>query len=90
MGAGGEDCGGYVGIGIYDITAEVRYGAIDDECLPLTKCACGAEWAAWEGPILQLGPDDPYECPECHAKLYWEQDIRVKCIDYPEPSLDTD
>lgn len=73
-----------MGVAIYDITAEVKYEAIDDGLLPLTKCACGAEWVAWEGPILQTDSSTPYECPECHSKLYWEMDIRIKCVDYPE------
>lgn len=89
MGAGGEDCGGYVGVA-QDVTAEVQYGSVDDELLPLTRCVCGAEWFAWEGPILQTDPSEPYECEHCHAKLYWEQDIRVKCVDYPEPKEQTD
>ena len=63
-----------------DVTAEVRTGEIDGEMLPVTRCLCGAEWHPWEGPILHTGAENPYECPECHVKLYFTNQITVYAL----------
>ena len=63
-----------------DVTAEVRTGEIDGESLPVTRCLCGMEWEAWEGPILSVYGDDPYECPECHVKLFFSNQIIVYAL----------
>ena len=60
-----------------DVTTEVRFGANDDEYLPLTRCRCGASWEAWGGPTLCIYPDDPTPCPECGRRYYFANGIRV-------------
>jgi hypothetical protein len=62
---------------IRDVTAEVRFGAVDDGFLPMTRCLCGMEWVAWGGPILSTDPRHLYECPECHAKFHFSNTIKV-------------
>ena len=59
-----------------DITALVDFGNSDDEALPITKCACGARFDAWDF-IISIYRYDPHECPHCHRKLYFRNSIRV-------------
>ena len=66
--------------GVKDVTAEVQTGEIDGESLPVTRCLCGMEWHAWEGPILSVYGDDPYECPECHVKLFFSNAVTVYAL----------
>ena len=62
---------------IVDVTEQVSFEWNDDECLPLTKCVCGATWQAWAGPILGIEKDWADACPECGRKLYFGISIRV-------------
>ncbi len=59
-----------------DITALVSFQNNDDESLPLTKCACGQTFPSWEF-ILSIYADMPHECPNCHRKLFFRNEIRV-------------
>ena len=59
-----------------DITGEVDFKLNDDECLPLTRCACGDESEPWDF-ILGMERDYPKECPNCKRKLYFKPNIRV-------------
>lgn len=58
-----------------DITSEVSFERNDDESLPLTKCACGAEFTPWDF-TLGMERDHPNEC-DCGRKLYFTLDIKV-------------
>ena len=61
-----------------DVTADVKFGAVDDECLPLTRCLCGAAWNAWHGPVLSYtSRETAEECPVCLRRFYFTNDIRV-------------
>lgn len=59
-----------------DITDKVSFQLSDDECLPLTKCICGVKFDPWTF-ILSIYSDTPKECPNCKAKLYFSNQIRV-------------
>lgn len=58
-----------------DITSEVSFERNDDECLPLTKCACGRKFPAWDF-ILGMERDYPHAC-DCGRRLYFTLDIKV-------------
>ncbi len=58
-----------------DITSEVSFQRNDDESLPLTKCACGKEFAPWDF-IVSMERDYPSTC-DCGRKLYFTVDIKV-------------
>lgn len=64
-----------------DVTAEVEFGDVDGEVMPLTKCVCGATWDGWAGPALSIYEDDPQECPACHRRFYFQQRITVIEVD---------
>lgn len=59
-----------------DMTSFVRTGSIDNESLPLEKCACGREFSGWD---FQLGiyREMPKECPQCKRLLYFSVSIHV-------------
>jgi DNA-directed RNA polymerase subunit RPC12/RpoP len=59
-----------------DVTGKVEYGLNDDECLPLLKCVCGKEFKSWDF-VLPVYSDDPAECPDCGAKLFFQLSIKV-------------
>ena len=59
-----------------DVTDSVEFEWNDDECLPITKCVCGAKFAAWEH-IISIYEEDPYKCPKCGVGLYFRPMIRV-------------
>lgn len=60
-----------------DVTDRVEFGNPDDEKhLPITKCICGKSSRLWEE-SLNLGPEFPWMCPECHAELYFDLTVRV-------------
>ena len=59
-----------------DVTDQVGFGNNDDECLPITKCVCGATFPAWEF-FISIYDDEPYKCPECGLGLYFSLRIRV-------------
>jgi hypothetical protein len=63
-----------------DVTNQVNFQLNDDECLPLTKCVCGEYFEPWKQ-IIPISPDNPWECPRCHSKLYWSTAIRVYELD---------
>jgi DNA-directed RNA polymerase subunit RPC12/RpoP len=61
-----------------DVTKKVNFGWIDDESLPITKCICGHEFEMWCGDLtISIYKDDPTECPNCGAKLYFSNEIRI-------------
>lgn len=59
-----------------DVTAQVRFGANDDESLPLSQCVCGAKFGHWDF-SLSIYRETAYECPACHRKLYFRNRISV-------------
>lgn len=59
-----------------DVTDQMDFENNDDECLPVTKCVCGATFATWTF-IISIYSDDPYKCPECGRGLYFSLRIRV-------------
>lgn len=59
-----------------DITSEVSFLRNDDECLPLTKCACGKIFEAWDF-ILGMEKDYPKSCLSCGRKMYFILEIKV-------------
>ena len=60
-----------------DVTDQVSFDNPDDECLPITKCVCGAKFRAWSEFNISIYSDDPYPCPKCGRKLYFRNSIRV-------------
>ena len=66
--------------GVKDVTNEVRVDEMNEGMLPVTRCLCGAEWYAWQGPILCNSLANPYECPECHVKLFFSNAITVYAL----------
>lgn len=65
---------------LLDVTDAVEFSNNDDECLPLTKCICGAKWSPWSGPILSIYDDSPTECPQCRRRFIFHLGIRVKQV----------
>ena len=59
-----------------DVTSQVHFGDNDGECLPLSRCMCGAEFQLWEE-ILSIYEDRPWTCPKCGAKLHFKIGITV-------------
>ena len=59
-----------------DVTNLVDFHNNDDECLPITKCVCGAKFTPWDF-FISIYDDDPYRCPLCGKKLFFRLDIRV-------------
>ena len=59
-----------------DVTAEVAFWGNDGDTLPLTRCACGAEFPAWDF-ILSVYADLARQCPRCGRRMYFRNDIRV-------------
>ena len=64
-----------------DVTAQVDFGNSDDECLPITKCVCGTKFGHWDF-VISIYKDDPYECPECGAKLYFRNAVKVYQVNH--------
>lgn len=61
-----------------DVTKDIWYDYNDGEALPITKCVCGYGFTPWEFVIYpDYGHGDIRKCPNCGAKLYWEQSVRV-------------
>ncbi len=65
-----------------DVTHLVSFSDNDGESLPLTRCVCGKEFAAWDF-ILSIYPDMARECPACGRKLYFDYSITVYEIETP-------
>lgn len=59
-----------------DVTAQVDFGAVDDELLPIVQCVCGAKFASWKQ-ILSIYRDAPWSCPQCGTRLYFRNSLRV-------------
>lgn len=59
---------------LYDVTDKADFHRPDDEHLPLTKCVCGREIAAWDT-ILHIDDVRVMEC--CGARLKWTQRITI-------------
>ncbi len=59
---------------ITDVTELVNFDYNDGECLPLTRCICGQEFASWDF-ILSVYPDTPRDCSSCGRKFYF--DVRI-------------
>jgi hypothetical protein len=59
-----------------DVTDKVNFENNDDECLPLTKCVCGKEFNAW-GFIISIYDNSAEECPNCHRKFYFRNNINI-------------
>jgi hypothetical protein len=59
-----------------DVTDLVWFSNNDDELLPITQCVCGAKYVTWDF-VISIYPEDAYECPACHRKLYFSLGITV-------------
>ena len=59
-----------------DVTKLVDFHDNDDECLPITKCVCGAKFVPWQF-VIGIYPDTPYRCPQCNRGFYFSLEIRV-------------
>lgn len=59
-----------------DITGQVQFQDNDGESLPLTKCACGREFEAWDF-LLSIYPDLAHQCPNCGRRMYFTCKITV-------------
>lgn len=59
-----------------DVTALVDFENNDDECLPITKCVCGAKFPSWDRTI-SVYRDWANPCSECGRKLYFSFRITV-------------
>ena len=59
-----------------DVTSQVEVGENDGECLPLTKCVCGAKFPSWDE-VLSVYPDRPWTCPKCQTKLIFSVDVKI-------------
>ena len=66
-----------------DVTDLIKRGYVDDECMPIEKCVCGAEFKSWTF-IISIYKDHAYECPKCGRKLYFTMRVRVfEVVDTP-------
>lgn len=59
-----------------DVTLLVDFQSPDDESLPLTRCACGRTYPAWDA-ILGIYPEHADPMPCCGRRLYFQQATRV-------------
>lgn len=59
-----------------NVTSLVDFELNDDECLPITKCMCGAEFGHWKF-MISVYRDHAYRCPKCGRGLYFELQITV-------------
>lgn len=61
---------------VREVTDLVGFENNDDECLPITKCLCGAKFPSWDF-IISIYPDLAYSCPKCRTKLYFTASIKI-------------
>lgn len=61
---------------IKEVTNKVEFGLPDDESLPMLECVCGKEFSSWEW-YISMDENWTHKCPNCGAKLYFTQEIRV-------------
>lgn len=62
---------------IKDVSEGFLIGSVDDECLPVHKCICGARSEGWPDYVLSIYEDSPIECPGCHRKFFFRNAIRI-------------
>lgn len=62
---------------ILDVSNDFEIGSVDDESLPVTRCACGCEFKGWSDYVLSIYEDTPHECPKCHRKFFFRNSIRI-------------
>lgn len=71
-----------------DVTDQVDTGPVDDECMSLCKCVCGAKFEYWTM-IISIYENDPTECPHCKRKLFFSHSVRVYQVISPtDPTND--
>lgn len=61
---------------LIDVTDYVDFQNPDDELLPLTMCVCGRRFEPWQF-VISIYDEEPYDCPECGAKLVFHNAVRV-------------
>lgn len=61
---------------ITNVTDKVEFGYNDNSYLPILKCVCGKTFGWWYF-VISTDKDDPYECSECGARLYFEINVNV-------------
>ena len=49
---------------LIDVTADIEFGIIDEEFLPIEKCKCGKEFGYWDF-FISNDKKYPTYCPEC-------------------------
>ena len=64
-----------------DVTDQVEFGWNDEECMPITKCVCGANFEAWAY-IISIYEEGPYRCRKCGVGLYFRPAIRVYKVNH--------
>ncbi len=64
-----------------EVTDLVEFLGNDDECLPITKCICGARFDPWTFIISIYRNGNPHsfsdECIHCKRKFYFRTSIRI-------------
>jgi DNA-directed RNA polymerase subunit RPC12/RpoP len=64
----------------YDVTEKVEFGGVDDEHLPLYKCACGTRFVPWTA-VVSIYPESPWQCDSCGRRLFFRNRLRVFQVD---------
>ena len=59
-----------------NVTDLVHFDINDDECLPITKCLCGAEFKPWDF-VISIYRDSACKCPKCGRDFYFKNSIQV-------------
>lgn len=59
-----------------DVTERVGFQEPDSECLPLTRCVCGAEFRPWQQ-CVSIYVENAWECPKCKRRLLFSNVVRV-------------
>ena len=62
-----------------EVTDLVDFDYPDGECLPITKCVCGAKYNLWEE-ILSIYSEDAWKCPNCGISLYFRNQIYIYSV----------
>ena len=64
-----------------DVTDQVEFGWNDEECMPITKCVCGALFKLWNH-VINIYEEDPVKCPKCGVGLYFRPAIWVYKVNH--------
>lgn len=62
-----------------DVTNQVDFGSVDDECSYITKCMCGHKFDSWDF-LISIYDDTLGKCPYCGRKFYFSNSVRVYMV----------